>query len=244
MFGNTKIFRGGNQLTTRSIATLEKLTVPQINKFQAFYGTQMFITVFTTAHKLPYPEPVHASPSYFWTIHLTSILPPTPRSLSFWFPHQHPVWTSSPYHKYHIPHLSHSSRFDHPNNVWKGVQITKLLTAQSPPLPCALDPLRPKQLPQHLILKHPQPRFPPQCKRPTFMPTWNNRQNHSSDLFNLHIFQYFNGGNISQNYINFLHLKSPGYYFFLAHSKKTSGRIFLLRKGLEEQFQDFKITKP
>ena len=73
MSGNIKIFRGGNQLTTRRRAILERLRVPHIiNKFQEFYWTQRFITVFTTAHKLPYPEPVHASPSYLWTIHLIS----------------------------------------------------------------------------------------------------------------------------------------------------------------------------
>ena len=36
--------------------------------------------------------------------------------------------------------------------------------------PCHLVPLRPKCSFQHPILKHPQPMFLPQCKRPSFTP--------------------------------------------------------------------------
>jgi hypothetical protein len=53
---------------------------------------------------------------------------------------------------------SHSSRFDHPNTIWWGVNIIKLLNMKFYPLPCYLVPLRPKYSPQHPILKHPQPR--------------------------------------------------------------------------------------
>jgi len=42
-----------------------------------------------------------------------------------------------------------------------------------------LVPLRPKCSPQHPILKHPQPTFLPQWKRPGFAPIRNNRKNHS-----------------------------------------------------------------
>jgi hypothetical protein len=43
-----------NYLTTRSTIVPQKLAVPQlIKKFPAFYGTQMFITLFTTARHLP-----------------------------------------------------------------------------------------------------------------------------------------------------------------------------------------------
>ena len=35
-------------------------------------------------------------------------------SLSLWFPHQNPVYTSSVPNKRYIPRPSHSSRFDHP----------------------------------------------------------------------------------------------------------------------------------
>jgi hypothetical protein len=48
---------------------------------------------------------------------------------------------------------------------------------QYSPLPCYLVPLRPKCLPQHPILEHPQPVCLPQCERPSFTPSQNNRQN-------------------------------------------------------------------
>ena len=43
-----------------------------------------------------------------------------------------------------------------------------------------LVPLRPKYSPQHPILKHPQPTFPPQYRLPIFTPIQNKRQNYSS----------------------------------------------------------------
>jgi len=42
--------------------------------------------------------------------------------------------------------------------------------------------------PQHPILKHPQPTLLPQCKRPSFTPMQNNRQNYSSVYLNLILF--------------------------------------------------------
>jgi hypothetical protein len=66
-------------------------------------------------------------PSPFLKTHFNIILPSTSRSskwsLALRFPHQNPVWT------YCIPdtccmsRLSHSSWFNHPNNIWSGVQI-------------------------------------------------------------------------------------------------------------------------
>jgi hypothetical protein len=38
-------------------------------------------------------------------------------------------------------------------------------------------PLRPKYLPQHSILENTQSMFFPECERPSFIPTKNNRQN-------------------------------------------------------------------
>jgi len=51
---------------------------------------------------------------------------------------------------------------------------------QSPPFPRYLVPPRSKYSPQHRVLKHPQLPFPPQCQRPSFTPTQNNRQNYIS----------------------------------------------------------------
>ena len=42
------------------------------------------------------------------------------------------------------------------------------------PLPSYFIPLRPKYAPQHLILKHPQLTFLPQCERPSFTPQGSN----------------------------------------------------------------------
>ena len=42
----------------------------------------------------------------------------------------------------HAPRIS-SFWFDHPNNIWWGLQIMELLTMQSFPLPCYLFPLGP-----------------------------------------------------------------------------------------------------
>ena len=67
-------------------------------------------------------NPVHA-PSHFLKIHLYIILPSKPGSckwsLSIRFPHQNLVCASSLPHTWYIPRPrpSHSSRFDHPNNI-------------------------------------------------------------------------------------------------------------------------------
>jgi len=46
---------------------------------------------------------------------------------------------------------------------------------QSPPVPRYLVPPRSKYSTQHLILKHPQPPFLPQCQRPSFTPIQNTK---------------------------------------------------------------------
>ena len=48
-----------------------------------------------------------------------------------------------------------SSTFDHPNNIWWGVQSRKLLIVQSSPVSYYLVPFRPKYPPQHPILEKP-----------------------------------------------------------------------------------------
>ena len=124
----------------------------------------------------PHPEPDQSRPcppSHFLRIHF-NILPSMPGSskwaLSLTFPHQTPVYTPSHPYKCYMSRPSHSFRFLHPNNIWWGVQITKLLIMCFSPYPCSLVPLRPKYPPQHTILKHPQ------CERPSLTPIQNNRQ--------------------------------------------------------------------
>ena len=43
-----------------------------------------------------------------------------------------------------MPCLSHPSVFDHPDDIWWGVQSTQLLFMQSSSFPCCVVPLRPK----------------------------------------------------------------------------------------------------
>ena len=89
-------------------------------------------------HNSPPPLPVlsqsnwiHAAPSHFLEIYFNITLPSTTRSpkfsVPFIFSRQKPysLLLSSP--AYHIPRPSHSSRFDHPNSSWWGIQIVKLL---------------------------------------------------------------------------------------------------------------------
>jgi hypothetical protein len=90
-------------------------------------------------HKCPPPVPilsqldqVHVTTSHFRKIQLNIILQSTPRSskwsLSLRFPHQSPVHGSPIPHTCYMSRPSHSSRIYHPNNIWWGVQIIKLLT--------------------------------------------------------------------------------------------------------------------
>ena len=115
---------------------LEKLTCSHlVKKFPAFYGTRRFITAFTNAHHL----------SLSWASSIQSILPhPTSwRSIlilfsylrlglpSCLFPSGFPTKTLYtallfPIRATCLP-PSHSSRFDHPQNIGWAVQIIKLL---------------------------------------------------------------------------------------------------------------------
>jgi hypothetical protein len=76
---------------------------------------------------------------------------------------------SSP-HTCYTPRLSQYSWFDRPNNIWWAVQIIKLLAMQPSLLPCHLDPLRSRYLPQCPTFIHLQAVFFFQCKRPWSTP--------------------------------------------------------------------------
>ena len=91
-----------------------------------------------STHKCPLPDPiwsqldpVHTATSHFLNIHLNIILPSMPGSPkwspSFGFPHQNPAYASPFTHTRYMPCPSHSSRFYHPSNIERGVQIIKLL---------------------------------------------------------------------------------------------------------------------
>ena len=123
-------------LTPYSRVLLDELAGFQlVKKFPAFYGTRRFITAFTSAHHLSLScaSSIQSIPptSDFLKIHLDIILPSTsgsPKwSVSLRFPHQNHVYVSPLPHTRYIPRPSPSSRFYHPNNIGRAVQIIKLL---------------------------------------------------------------------------------------------------------------------
>jgi hypothetical protein len=69
-------------------------------------------------------------PTHFLKIHRNVILTSTSGSsewsLSLRFRHQNPVYASPLPHMCYLLRPSHTSQFDHPNNIWSGVQIIKL----------------------------------------------------------------------------------------------------------------------
>jgi hypothetical protein len=133
-------------------------------------------------HKCPPPvpilsqlNPVHTPTSHFLEIHFTIILPSTSGSpqwyVSLRFPHQNPVHASPLPHTRYMPRPSYySSLFYHPHNIGWGLQIIRFLVMKFSRRPCYFVLLRPKYSPQHPILKHSQPVFPPQRQRLSFTP--------------------------------------------------------------------------
>jgi hypothetical protein len=64
-----------------------------------------------------------------------------------------------------MPCPSHLRWLDHSKYVWRGVQVTKHLIMQFPPISRASIPLRSKYSPQQPVLKHPQSMFLPEIYR-------------------------------------------------------------------------------
>jgi len=117
-------------------------------------------------------DPFHTPIFYFLNIHLNIIFPSTPGSpkwpISLRFPHQNPVYACP--HPVRATCPAHLILLDFITRTILGEQYRSLSPLLNSFLqsPCYLVPLRPKQSPQHPILKHPKPRFLPQCKRPSF----------------------------------------------------------------------------
>jgi len=121
-------------LTPWSTVLFEKLTGSQlVKKFPAFYKTRRFITAFTSARhlSLSWVRSIPSMPAHptFWrsililSFHLGLDLPTRLFPLRFPPPQlDTPILCPTCY----MPRLFRS-RFDHPNNIYWGVQITKFL---------------------------------------------------------------------------------------------------------------------
>jgi hypothetical protein len=60
---------------------------------------------------------------------------------------------------------------------------------QSSPIPFYLVSLSPENPPQHPVLEHPQPMFPPQCQRPSCTPIQNIHYTTSTEILLLYSHQ-------------------------------------------------------
>ena len=122
------------KLTSSSGVFPENITLPQVTKKHPnIYGNRMLVTTLTKAYHLSLTWPRSHSPhtskpiSLGFTLILFFLLRQSPRwPHSLGSPHQNPVCTSlSPTSATYTGHLFLVG-YDHRNNIWWGVQITKL----------------------------------------------------------------------------------------------------------------------
>jgi len=97
-------------------------------------------------------HPLYTFPNYFPKIHSKTIFLFTTRSyawsLHFKFSDQNLVSISHLSHACYMSQTSHSTSFDHPNNIWWSVKVVKLIIIQSSPASCHFLPLKSKYSPQ------------------------------------------------------------------------------------------------
>jgi hypothetical protein len=92
-------------------------------------------------------NPVHALPSHFFKKPFNNTLPSVTRFLKCGlFPSGSPPVTHAHIppllHVCHIPRPTHPPCFEHPNNIWQGVCIIKLIIMQFSSISCYFHPLR------------------------------------------------------------------------------------------------------
>ena len=92
---------------------------PQVH--YRFHKSPPFVPILSQSN------PISPLPTDFLTININIILPSTPR-FSKWsdflrFPHHKPACTSFLSYAFHIPRPSRSTRFAHPDDVWRVVRF-------------------------------------------------------------------------------------------------------------------------
>jgi hypothetical protein len=120
-------------------------------------------------------DPVHTIPSYLSKIYYppTYVLVFLVISFLLAFASISYMHSTSP-HSCYMPCPSHPPWFDHPNFVWRGVQIMKLLIMQFSLTFCYFPTLRSKPSPKNSVLKYPQSVFS-QAKESSFTYMPKNR---------------------------------------------------------------------
>ena len=150
------------------------LTFPQlVKKFRYCVEPEDLLPYPSTPPTLPtlrLIDVIHCTPSYFFNIHFTLFSyfhPDLSRNIFHSeFTHQNSIYASPLPFAFYMPRLSNSSRFDHRNNIWRGIHTMKLHIVRFSPGACYLVPLRPKCLPHHPIFDHFKPIFFPQPESP------------------------------------------------------------------------------
>ena len=165
-------------LTPWSRVLLEKqIGSHVVKKFPVFYGTQRFITAVTSARQLSLswassiqyisPHPTSWRFILILSSHLRLGLPSGPFLSGFstktlYTPHLSPIQATRPAHLILLDLITRTILGEEYRSL--SPSLCSFLHSRYP------VPLRPKYSPQHPVLKHPQPTFLPQCKRPSITP--------------------------------------------------------------------------
>ena len=131
---------------------------------------------------------VHALASYSCIIHFNIILPSMPKPSKLSLPSSFSTETvciSVLSYTCHIAHSSHSPWFIQ-HYIGREVKIMMLCIIQFFPFSCYFLPFRSKDLPQHPVLRCPQPLLFLPCETLSDKPIEDNRQNYTSVFLLLH----------------------------------------------------------
>jgi hypothetical protein len=143
---------------------LQKLITQLDKELPTFYETRRFINVFTRTRQWsrPWARWHHSTPTHYISIRSNILIYPNVTFhvrlsllsgiLLFTFSDDDCSWISHFSQAYYRPRLFYPPWFDRPNNMWRSIQVTKLLITQSSPVSCYFHSLTAKYSPQHSIL--------------------------------------------------------------------------------------------